>query len=143
MRSAGAYRGQIAARRAGRRDPLRADVRAGAHDGFEAQIACQLQITFQVKAAVEVELAGPRFVQVPGHVGLDRIQTHGAQLQQAVFPIIGVDTEVMHGSRKDAEGLAAELKLITGKGDHRTLHTLISLPPLSKHTRLLHRPNGQ
>src|SRR5690606_29052603 len=45
--------------------------------------------------------AARRLVPVPGDVGVDRVEAHGAHAPQAVLPQVGVDAEVVHGARED------------------------------------------
>src|SRR5699024_6155399 len=69
--------------------PFGADVGAGAHDRVQPDLAGGVQEVAQVRDPGEVEAAAAAFVQVPGHVGLHRIDPHGRQGLQSAPPLLG------------------------------------------------------
>ena len=49
-------------------------------------------------------------MRIPGHVSLYRIESHSLQFQQAILPMVRVNTEAMHGSGEDSKPLAVQHK---------------------------------
>jgi len=51
-------------------------------------------------------------VRVPRDVGLDGVEAHQPGLADAVGPLVGVDAEVVQGTRDDAVRLSVELEVL-------------------------------
>lgn len=71
--------------------PFGADVRAGPDDGVQAEVAGGAQEAAEVAPAGEVGLARGGLVEVPGDVGVDGVDTEGAQPPQPVLPEVRMD----------------------------------------------------
>ena len=63
-----------------------------------------------------MEFAGVRFVQVPRHVGLDRVQAEGFGFFEPVALVFGHDSEIVNGSGKDTERFVVIQELVAGGG---------------------------
>lgn len=79
--------------------PLRADVRAGTHDGVEVLAGCEVEELRQLVEPLDDALRA--FVQVPRHVGLDGVQAHRPQHPELSLPLPRVDPEVVQRARED------------------------------------------
>ncbi len=100
--------------------PLGADVGAGAHDRVEALRLHQVEESPQIVPSTSVPLSAPRFVRVPGDVGLDRVQSHQPGFADAVAPLVGVHAEVVDGAGDHLVRLsvAEEVGVAEGEGGH-------------------------
>lgn len=82
--------------------PLGADVGAGAHDYVESGVRGEGRETLDVPPAVEAGLARPALVEVPGDVGVHRVQAHRRETRQAVGPLARVHPEVVERTGQDS-----------------------------------------
>src|ERR1019366_6695339 len=71
----------------------------------------------EIEVGGEIELAGPRLVEVPKDVGAKGVEAHGAHLAHAVAPVGARDARVVHFAGADEEGCAVEEELVGTGGE--------------------------
>src|SRR5690348_5325865 len=98
--------------------PFSATVRTETENHPQTFILRRADESRRIVPARKVELAGPRFVEVPERVGRNCIQAHGLQFLQPVVPVLSRDARVVHLAGADLEWLAVQQKvlIVPGKG---------------------------
>ena len=86
--------------------PLGANVGAGTKNGGHVVLLDDGEEALDIGNTLEIELTLLRLVKVPGDVGLDGVETSVGGLHDGVLPILGLDTEIVNGSRNHLVGLA-------------------------------------
>ncbi len=96
--------------------PFRADVRSRPHDHLESDLVRGPYEGGDITPSGEVGLVLGRLVEVPGDVGLHRVQAHRPHPQQPVAPVLGVRPEVVEGAGEDPERLAVQQEFAPSDG---------------------------
>ena len=104
--------------------PFRADIRAGTQDHHQPHRSGKAYKTFQIAPAGKIELAFLLLMKVPRDVRFDGIQAALFQFPEPVFPVVGVNSEIVHGSGTETHLLPVHKNLFPLNAN--TAHAQIS-----------------
>ncbi len=76
--------------------PFGADVRSGPENHIQPEVVGEVDELHDVLVALEIPLPFGRFVEVPGHVGADAVQTGPLGLEKPIRPQRRRRAEIMH-----------------------------------------------
>lgn len=107
--------------------PFAARIRPRTNDDPQAELLRRFTELRDVEHAFEAEFTFLGLVHVPTHDRFDRIESCRLQFAQAVFPIFGHDTEIVHGTRIQAERFPVEIKAVFFDFKHRFPSQIFSI----------------
>ena len=90
--------------------PLSTNIRTRSHDNVKTILLSKIDPSLNISNTLKVENTLLRLVKIPSNISLNSIQTTSNHLLEDILPTIGVDSEVVEGTRDVLEGLTIHVE---------------------------------
>ena len=92
--------------------PFGAYIRAGSDYCIEPNLLSSLQKTPYIKPPCKIELSLLRLVQIPAHIGFNRVEACRLEFFQSVFPVFGQNAEIVYSAGIDVKLFTVHFKTV-------------------------------